>query len=201
MLKTRIAVVVALGAALAGCESEPISPEGEGEVWVGVRGDDGAETGASQSISPSGEASGEASVAVDARVYLGTEAGDWVEVTEEGAQQTVRADGSDGVQALANSGVEAGTYSRVRVEFEHIRASVSGEVSIGLSLGEAELGVELGSDDQVVVERELAVRVRSGAQSRLTIDLNADAWLSQADVETRMVAEGSFESAVEITAE
>lgn len=191
------------GAILTGCDSAPLSSEADGEVWVGVRGDEASETGPSQALLPgegeSGSASAEGSVAVRARVYLWSDAGEWVEVTRGAASQTMRVDGSDGVQAFARSEVAAGTYSRVRVEFEQVLASAS-ELHIGLSAGEAELGVELGGDERVVVEREVALRVESGAEARLTMNLNADAWLAQADTETGAVAETAFAGAIEIFA-
>jgi hypothetical protein len=45
------------------------------------------------------------------------------------------------------------------------------------------------------------VRVEQNATTRLTVNLNADAWLDRADAGTSTVAEGSFTSAVNITTE
>jgi hypothetical protein len=198
---TLTAIVLVLG--LAGCESAPIGPEGQGEVSMGVQGGGVAESdasGASRSLSGSGSGSAEGSVDVQARVYLRTGTGEWVEVTRGAAQHTLRVDGSDGVQAFANGSLAVGAYSRVRVEFEQVRANLTSGLSLGSPLADAEVAVELGGDGKVVVEREVDLRVRAGAQARLTMNLNSDTWLGQMDSTTRTVAEGVFAAAVTITA-
>ena len=65
--------------------------------------------------------------------------------------ETVQASGSDGIRAFADAEVDATSYQRVRVEFERVQASLSGNLSIGGSLLGASLTVDTGSDGKIAV--------------------------------------------------
>jgi hypothetical protein len=175
--------------------------EGKAAAEVRVHGD--APSGASESRSQSSsEATGEVegSVDVQARVYLQTEAGHWVEVTNGAAAQTVEASGSDGFRLLASSEIEARSYHRVRLEFESVRGELSGGLALGIGGGSAIVHVETGSSGQVTVEREVDVAAHAGTTTRLDIDLNTAQWAGAASGTTGVVAESAFASAVSVTA-
>jgi hypothetical protein len=183
-------------------------PTGAGEeaaTEVRVNGDAPGDGGAARSESPSestSESSGEVegSVAVAARVYLQTEAGEWVELTGNGsAEQTVEASGSDGFRLLARSEVEATSYHRVRVEFERVHAELDGSIGLDLGVGEGLVTVDIGSDGDLTVEREIEVEARSGAVTRLDIDLNTSQWAAAA-ASGGAEARSAFEGAVSIAA-
>lgn len=194
-----LAVAVALPG-LTGCE-EATGPSGQGEVEVTAIGDTEASSATmSPSYSGSAGSGAEGTVDITARVYLLEESGDWVDVTRSGAAQaTVTASGSGGGSMLVRTRVDGRSYGRVRVVFERVEADVSGGVEIGVgSFLEGRVTVDVDGSGGAVVEREVELDVRSGGTTRLTIDLNSDAWLSRANAETRTVSRADFEAAVRV---
>jgi hypothetical protein len=200
MRKIMTATVGALLAVAAtGCD-QPVSPgeAGSSEMRVGVRGDEPpAGTTSGSSASRSAEASGR--IDVTARVYLWSEAKGWVELTRGAARQTVEASGSDGLRALASARVDAGSYRRVRVDFDRVEGSVIASAGIDAGLLTGSVRVDGGSDGRVSVEREVRFDARGGAASELEIDLNADQWYD-ASAGARTVGEAEFRGAVRIVA-
>ncbi len=194
-----------LATALAAC-GDPTSASGSGSatLQVAARGDDAP----AQSAAPAGEAprfaESTASGTVDfrARVYVRTESGGWLELTHQAAQaSSVDASGQGGAEVFATSRVEAGTYARVRVVFEQVRAQVNGSLLVSSGVLSGTVNVDMAGDGSVTVEREVSASVRAGGTSRLLVNLNASAWLNQASVTTRTVSEAAFASAVAVTTE
>lgn len=206
MKRTSILLLTALVAgAQTGCEPITAATSGEARMEVGVQGDGGTRQRSasdSPSADQSGWAMGEASgtVEVRARVFIQGSGGAWVPLTDGAAQQTVEASGSGEVKLLSTARVEAGTYRRVRVEFERVEADLRSGVLIQSGLLTGVVRVDAGGDGEVVVEREVEITARSGTATRVEIDLNASQWLRRADASARTVAEAEFRSAVAITA-
>ena len=96
--------------------------------------------------------------------------------------------------------MKAGTYSRIRVEFERVEASVQGELRLRLGAVNGQVDVNLGSDSRVVVERELAFSADARTRTRIAIGLNARQWLESASARAGTVSEAEFRSAVQIAA-
>lgn len=190
----------ALLMALAACEESATGPRpGEATMQVAVVGDGG---GAPQSAGSGSQAlsGAEGTVEFRARVLVRSSTGAWINVTNGAVQETVDASGRGGAQVVATTGLAAGSYNRVRVEFERVQANVQGGVWIGTGLLTGTVRVDLQGDERVVVEREVSVAAGAGATTRLLVDLNADAWLGQASAQTRTVSEAAFASAVVVTA-
>lgn len=205
-LKTSF-IMAGLLAGLTACE-DATGPGGSATLQVAAVGD--TESGPSAALSPSysqavlaRDGSAQGTVQFTARVFVQTSAGSWIALTEQAAQSTtVDASGRGGAQVFASEDVEAQSYNRVRVVFERVNANVTG--GIQLSLGGLLTGlvqVNLGSDSEVVVEREVEVDARSGTASTVVINLNADAWLSRADAQSKAVSEAEFQSAVRVYAQ
>jgi hypothetical protein len=195
---------------LTGCEDATGPEAGEARVQAAAIGD--GET-ASASLSPEGlhfsqaltDASGQVQGTVEfaARVEIQNETGAWVDLTQQAAQSAqVDASGEGGAQVFAREEVGAQTYTRARITFENVQANVTGGLEIGVgNLLTGTIQVNLGSDSQVVVEREIVLRAESGTTSTLVVDLNADAWLQKADAKAKAVSAADFQSAVRITAQ
>ena len=199
MRRNGIAALGGLLLSLGGCDEATAPPaDGWSEMRVTVSGD---ASGAARSAYGTAESSGGTSgrIEVEARVYVATRGGEWVEVTRGAARQTVQASGSDGARLLARAEVRARTYERVRVEFERVEADAGAAVEIGVGGLSGSVRVTGESDGRVVVERELAMEARSGAVASLEIDLNADQWLGRADSRTRTVSEAEFRGALQIS--
>jgi hypothetical protein len=207
MTKTIRAALFAatLSATLAACgDSTGTSGSGNATLRVAARGDDAP----SRSAAPTGEAprfaESTASGTVDfrARVYARTESGGWLELTNQAAQAaSVDASGQGDAQVFAASKVEAGTYARVRVVFEQVRARMNGSLLVSTGLLSGTVDVDMAGDGNVTVERQVNASVQAGGTSRLLINLNASAWLNQASATTRTVNEAAFASAVAVTAD
>ena len=206
MKKTTSSLAAALVLALAACDGDATGTgSGDAQLQVAARGDDAP--AASQSLSardgaPSySHSSAQGTIDFRARVYVQSSTSGWVELTNQAAgTASVAASGHGEAMAFANSRVQAGSYNRVRVVFEDVDAHLNGSLAVNSGLLTGTVSVNLESDGQVVVEREVNVTASSGATTRLVLNLNADAWLSRASATTRTVAEAEFRNAVQITA-
>lgn len=201
-----LAVALALGMSACDDVAGP-DAQGSGELQVAAIGDaNGANAehsaGApsfSQSYSDS-QGRVEGTVHFRARVYVRAETGQWVEVTKRAADSTsVQLSDSTRAKTFVTARINAGTYDRVRVEFEEVRADVQSGLRVSLgSLLTGTVRVDLGGDGKATVEREVPVTVRGDASTQLVIDLNSGAWLTSADSQTRAASETSFQSSVRV---
>ncbi|HEX2095008.1 MAG TPA: DUF4382 domain-containing protein [Longimicrobiaceae bacterium] len=197
---TVLAAVLALG--LGACD-ETTAPEGAATMQVAARGDDGAgstSTGGGVASFSQSLSGAEGTVEFRARVWARTDAGEWVELTRRTVERvTVDASGRGEAKVFATTSVEAGGYNRVRVVFEEVQANVTGGIQIGLGgVLTGQVRVDLQSDSQVTVEREVDAEAEAGASTQLLIDLNSDAWLGSTNTQTRTVSEAQFQSAVRV---
>ena len=196
---------VALAAALGACgDATGVSGSGNSRMQVSAVGDN---AGAAQQMSPDGGApsyqttTAEGTVQFRARVYVQTDAGQWVELTSGAAQQaTVDASGRAGAVVLATSRVEAGAYARVRVVFESVDASLNGSLSVSTGLLSGTVRVDTQGDGSVTVERQVSAHASAGGTTSLLINLNSDVWLNQASATSKTVSEAAFAAAVAVTA-
>lgn len=199
--------VVALAVAVAACDGSTTAPSGgEARMRAEVSGTDagGAMERSSGTASDSSvrESTGQAQgdVQVTARVYVWSSESGWVELTNGPQQATVDAAGSGSAQLLGSAQVAAGSYTRARVEFDRVQARLSGGLQVSTGLLDGSVAVDLGGDGRVVVEKQIAVNASAEATTTLDVVLNTSAWLSQADAQTRTVAESSFADAVTVSA-
>ena len=197
----------ALVAVLGACGGDATGAQGSGDatMQVAARGDDAPAASAAPATDGGAprfsHSSASGTVDFRARVYAQTSAGGWVELTNQAAQQaTVDAAGHGEAVVFATSRVQAGAYSRVRVVFEQVRASMSGSLQVGTGLLSGTVSVDTQGDGSVTVERQVSVSASAGATSRLLINLNSDVWLGQASAQTRTVSEAAFAAAVAVTA-
>lgn len=187
---------------MVGCE-ESTGPEEGATVRVEAVGDVAAGpspargSGYSQAVLAA-DGSAQGTEQFTARVYMQTSSGAWVALTEEAAQNvTVDAYGRSGGQVVAIETIEARSYDRVRVVFDRVSANVMGGIQLGIGgLLTGTVQVNFGTDSEIVVEREVEVTAREGTTTTLVINLNTDAWLSQAAAQAKAVSEAEFESAV-----
>jgi cytoskeletal protein RodZ len=208
MQSRRMGVVgMALLLGLAGCE-ESTGPEESATIRLAAVGDVEAGPSTSRGASDSqavlaSDGSAQGTVQFTARVYVQSNSGAWVAVMEQAAQSvTVDASGRGGTQVIASESLEARSYNRVRVVFERVNANVTGGIQLGIGgLLTGAVQVNLGSDSEVVVEREVEVNAQTGSTTTIVINLNADAWLSKADAQAKAVSEAEFQSAVRIFAQ
>jgi hypothetical protein len=199
MNRSRIAAVVAatlLSMGLAACDGAT-GPSAEARVDAVVHGDaparsqDASGTGGEESGSVTG------TLEVRARVFVQSEGGAWSELTgRHAARQTVGLSSASEGRLLVSGRVAADRYTKVRVVFEDVRASVTGGLELGAGLLQGEIRVS--SQGGTTVEREVRFEATSGGAAQLVIDLNAQAWLRRADASSRAVAEATFSSAVEV---
>lgn len=203
----RMTSMLAAALVLAACNGDATGTgSGDARMNVAVRGDDPPASQSVQSAdggAPSfSHATASGTIDFRARVYVQSSTSGWVELTNNAAGSgSVDASGHGSALAFASSRVSAGSYNRVRVVFEDVDANLSGGLQVSTGLLTGSVSVNLESDGQVVVEREVNVSASSGAAAQVVINLNADAWLNQANATTRTVSEASFRNAVAVTAQ
>lgn len=205
-MKQTHATLLALAAAalLAGCsDATGTAGSGDAQMQVAAVGDDGGTSAyrAQEEGAPRfSTTTAEGTVDFRARVYVQTQAGGWVELTGGAAQQAViDASGRTGSVLFASSHVSAGTYTRVRVVFEQVKANVNGSMSISTGLLSGAVNVDMQGDGNVTVERQVSASVSAGGTAHLLIDLNSDVWLNQASATAHTVSEAAFAGAVQVT--
>jgi hypothetical protein len=196
-------------AGATGCD-DMLGPDNQAEMEAAVDGadNDESEGGPAQGENPMATASEEeqqdleqsvtGTVDVRAKVMVQAATGEWREVTRGYAEQRVRIDGSDGLKLLGSSELEAGQYVRVRVEFEKVDADVTSGLWIGLYSLTGQVAVDAGSDNQIVIEREISFTAEARTRTRIRIGLSAEEWLRRASTSTMVVSEADFRSAVEV---
>ncbi len=203
----RMTSMLAAALVLAACNGDATGTGGgDARMNVGVRGDDAPASQSLQSAdggAPSfAQTSAAGTIDFRARVYVQSSTSGWVELTNGAAGSgTVDASGRGSALAFASGRVAAGSYNRVRVVFEDVDANLNGGLQVSSGLLTGSVSVNLESDGQVVVEREISVSASSSAATQVIINLNADAWLNQANATTRTVSEASFRNAVVVTAQ
>jgi hypothetical protein len=201
----RIIAAALVTAGLTACDEATGPRAGSGQVEAAAIGDASTSSGSASAPDDgsTSTAGAEGTVHFRARVYLWSDAGQWVEVTNGAAAAgSVDASGSDGAKLFASSAMEARSYTRVRVVFEDVRAEMTGDVQIGVGTTiTGNVSVEMGDDGSATVEREIDLRVRGGSTARLVIDLNSNAWITLADPQIRTVSRTDFVGAVRVRGE
>lgn len=192
MRKTTLRLIAASALTLlAACESATSSDgNGDARVQMAIAGDDAA-------------SSAQATVGFQARAYVQTGAGAWVELTDGAYEQVSVAAFSTAGSAtvFASENVAAGAYTRVRLVFREVDVDVQGALQVASGTLTGNVTVNAGTDGEIVVERQISVNVSSGATARLLLDLNSNLWLSQASAQSRIVSETAFASAIAVTAQ
>jgi hypothetical protein len=189
---------------LAACESATASDgSGDARMQMAAAGDDGGAMTRSPDGGRYSVSTAQGTVSFQARAYVQTSAGAWVELTD-GAYEQVNVAASSAASAarvFATENVQATSYTRVRLVFREVDADVQGGIQIGTNLLTGSVTVSAGSDGEIVVERAISVNAQAGATTHLLLDLNSNLWLSQASTESRSVAEAAFAGAVSVAAQ
>lgn len=209
-LKTVAALALIVPAAAA-CSDDATGPDG-GTVSATVHDDPSSGSAAegasfsriSAAESSDGSYSGE--VEADVTVQVSADGSTWTDVAGEGSSQSqvvdLQVDSETTVASEAS--VEAGTYSHVRIVMESPSASLNGGGTITGSAGDvtldADLTLDLGSDGQVVVEKEVAdFEISADSNTTITTDLNSEAWITPNSVEAGAVSSSEIESATAVS--
>jgi hypothetical protein len=207
MTKTCATLLAVTAAAVLGACSDAtgVSGSGNSTMQVSAVGDD---NGTTNSVAPAQQgdaprfATTTANGTVDfrARVYVQTQAGSWVELTNNAASHAVvDASGKAGAVVLATSHVEAQTYARVRVVFSQVNANLSSSLSVSTGLLSGSVSVDSQGDGSITVERTVSVTANAGSTAHLLVNLNSDVWLNQASATTHTVSSTAFAGAVQVT--
>lgn len=204
-MKKLATTVLAATFALGACGDITGPGEGQATFQVAAQGDDPSAQQSSQGTtstysqpmtSTDGRAQGE--VEFRAQVEVQTRTGGWITLNQ---LQEVHVDASgQETKTFASTRVDADSYTRIRVTFENVKANVTGGIQIGTGFLAGEVRVNLGSEGQTVVEREIDVNAGAGATTTLLINLNSSQWLNRADAQAKTVSEADFRSAVQIVA-
>lgn len=203
MIRAYATAALASTLLLSGCGKE-IFVGGQKEVEAvavsdASSGSSQSSAGASSFVAPLASRSGfsggqpQGTVTFEARVSLVTSGGVVVPLNRDAATGTVRIEGTDTAR-VARESVEDVTYTRARVTFTRVAASVTSGLFIGPISVTGEIRVGIAQGDSVVVERPVEIRGR--AKQTLIIDLDASEWLGQSS--GGVVSTTAFRSAVDL---
>lgn len=105
---------------------------------------------------------------------------------------------------VTDASVDAGTYSYVRVVLQSPSAHLNSGSTVSGSTGDltldADVSLSLGSDGQVVIEKQVAdFEISADSNTRISTDLNSEAWISQENVDAQAVSSSEVQSATVVT--
>jgi hypothetical protein len=137
-------------------------------------------------------------LAAQMQVYLQNDAsGQWIELTEGVRDLTLNLRGDD-ERRVAVKFVDSGRYTRLRVVFRRVEATVLGGLVIGGVPLTGQITVDLGAQGSLTVEREMLLEVDDDESVDVVMDLNVDVWLPTASVLTRTVAGAALAGALSV---
>ena len=186
-----------------GDSSTPLGAGGTGTVQVFAKDDPNTvsprlaapsfdQQGSANATSYNGSLSGEMSVQIQ------TTAGAWVDVGSP-ASVTLTAHSADSAAVSGNAAVPVGTYAALRIVWHHAAAHLlAGSVIGGLTLS-ADVVVDIGGPDSVVIEKTVTpftVEATANAKTEIVFDLNSEMWLTEQNVQSRTCSQASVEAAV-----
>lgn len=136
----------------------------------------------------------------EAEAYLSVDGETWVDI---GSVEQVRLRLQSGDSArVTEASVPADTYSHVRIVLRDAVATVQAGAELGGIFVETDLSLQLGGDGEVVVEKQLApFEVGAGGETRLIVDLNSNAWVTQESAERGSVSEADVAASIRVQVE
>lgn len=218
MSNSRAVLILSALLATTGCGPELLGgTQDEGEVRTvatseessagshATPGDDplaasGQRTDASAPGSPALQESGallDGEIYFEAAVFLLTEDGDTVPLTDGVVPGSFRIAGTDDV-AIGREDVEARSYSTVRIVFTRAEAIVTSGLQVGGTPIVGLVRVDLGATQRLVVERSLGLNVEPRTTQTLVVDLDAHEWLPAVTLPGSFVPGFAFASAVDV---
>ena len=210
LLKTAATLALILPAAAA-CSDDATGPDGASVTAV-VHDDPGS---GSASVRPDfskiraaatseGAYSGEIRANVTVQISADGEA--WTDVYSRATGSSeVDLQSSSETTLVTGAGVEAGTYSHVRVVLQSPSADLNAGSTITGSAGDLTLDgdvtLSLGSDGQLVIEKQVAdFEVDADSNATVVTDLNSEAWIDQESVEAGAASSSQVRSAAAVSA-
>lgn len=192
-------------ALLAGCGN--ITAGGlTGEATVTVSGDAPEDPGTAparvvgpQTTSPLASSHGEpeGQLEADFFVYLVTENGVQVSLSEDPIEIRLDIQGEQEIDAVDRQTVPATLYTEFRMVFTDIKVELGPGLIINGVPVEGEIRVEL-RDTELTVTRPLSLNIGEGDSVFLLMDLNANTWLQAVDPVLRVISEEAFGAAVSV---
>lgn len=204
------ATLALLVPAAAACGDDATGP-GSGSATAVVHDDPSSGSAAtradfsriSAATTSEGSYSGEIRANVTVQVSADGEA--WTDVYSQATGSSeVDLQTSSETTLVSNASVDAGTYSYVRVVLQSPSAHLNSGSTIAGSTGDltldADVSLTLGSDGQLVIEKQVAdFQISADSNTTISTDLNSEAWISQENVEARAVSGFEVQSATAVS--
>ena len=191
---------------LVACSDDSTGPDTTAEAMMSARIEDGSSSSALTS-SPTAASSlvgaafnGTAHGRAHVEVY--SEANGWVSLgSPSNASMTLQS--ANGTTVHSDVTVDPGIYTRVRLVLENFDADIAaGAVLGGLTLNSAVTIDVGGSDDRVVIEKEVSpVLVEAETRSTIVFDLNSEAWVTSQSAQNETASDAEVASATRATVE
>ncbi|MEZ4455359.1 MAG: DUF4382 domain-containing protein [Gemmatimonadales bacterium] len=161
---------------LAGCDSDAVDPAENGQVSAVLT--DAPAAAAAPMAAAADNIAG--SLTGSATVEIATDTGDWISLGDPVAVDLALQANAAADALYTGASVPAGTYTRVRVTLSSAEATLlAGSVVGGIALGGDAFITVGGTDGRVAIEKTVpAFGVLAGANTAVTVDLNAESWLT-----------------------
>lgn len=165
---------------------------------ISATADDRALPPGSASLDESSSGQLEGDLEIDAAVWLVTEDGDLVPLTNGVVPGSFRIEGPADV-LIGREDVEARTYSGVRIQFRRVTALVENGLIVNGTPVVGPVSVDLGATGSIMVERAVELTIERRATHTLVVDLDAHEWLPATVLPGRTVPGFIFSIAVDVS--
>lgn len=200
-----LAMAVAVLATTAACDDEATGPDGEAQMTVVATDDPGSQTASAATLvlagflPQDGQASYSGEMTAEAQVQVSADGETYVDVGPP-QQVSLELQSTDGQASIhTDAGVDADSYSSVRLVLGNAEASIDAGSEIGTMVLDAALTLDIGSGSDVVIEKQATVEVESGSETTLVFDMNSEAWITEENAQAQAVAASEIESATTVT--
>lgn len=204
MSKLRIvSLSCALVAAAACGDDNGTGPElGRAEAYVA---DDPttaslARVGAAPSFGSAAPAAFSGSIAGDVQVAISADGQTWVDLGSPNGITLQLQTAGTGSTVHGEVDVPVGTYARVRLTFTGAEARLSAGSTFGAFTLTTQVDVTMGgSDGEVVIEQTVTpFTITAEGRAVITVDLNAEAWLTDQSVTAQSVTDAAIQGAISL---
>ncbi|HEX9582467.1 MAG TPA: hypothetical protein VF970_15285 [Gemmatimonadales bacterium] len=143
------------------------------------------------------------SIAGDAQVSISADGEDWYDLGSPNGITIQLQNAGDSTTVHGEVDAPAGGYTRVRVILDGAEARLNVGSTFGGLVLQTQVAVQLGGSDQrVVIDRTVPafeVRAQAGAVTRIGLELNAEAWLTETSVQALMVQDTAIQTALAVS--
>ena len=201
-IRTRVLVLpILVAAAACGDDDGPAGPGGRARAEAVIR-DDPSRVSASTAASEGAGAPAPftATMTTNANVAISTDGQTWVDLgSPNGITVNLQTTG-DSTTVHGEVDAPLGTYAHVRLTLRGTQVTVKAGSQIGTTTLSSNVVLAVGGTDaQVVIQKQVApVTLRTSGRTRFVFELNSEAWVTPANLQTRAVSDAEVQQSTQV---